>query len=240
MFTTHTFWLQKSGLSPDEYEDASAVMMGESGLACAVADGATETSFSSVWARLLAEGYVRGALRTLDDVAALSPAWRSEIDALTRDKPLPWYAEEKLSYGSFAALVGLHLRRDGGWTALASGDCCVFHLRGGALTAAFPLDSADAFNNRPLLLSTLPERNTAELRAISGRWQKDDVFFLASDALAQFLLRHPLVLDKFRTLRARSFAPLIERLRADKRCRNDDMTFVRVRIDAAPASSKSS
>ena len=55
------YWLPKEGSREDEYEDAFAPAQAAddapSEFLCAVADGATETSFSGLWAQLLVEAY---------------------------------------------------------------------------------------------------------------------------------------------------------------------------------------
>src|SRR4051812_29570559 len=54
-------WLPKAGNSVEEYEDAWATSPDDESspgqFVCAVTDGATETSFAGLWARLLAEAY---------------------------------------------------------------------------------------------------------------------------------------------------------------------------------------
>ena len=92
------FWLPKSGSTEGEYEDAfwpkRLPVDREAELSdfrVAVADGATETSFSGLWAKLLVRSYAEGRLLPEGFAASLvklQARWRS---AITR-KPLPWYA----------------------------------------------------------------------------------------------------------------------------------------------------
>ena len=60
------FWLPKAGNTLEEYEDAfwprKSIDRSTSMFRCAVADGATETSFSAVWAQTLVRAYCRGHL----------------------------------------------------------------------------------------------------------------------------------------------------------------------------------
>lgn len=236
MFTHQTFWLPKRGSSAAEYEDAHAVVATPHEVRCAVADGATEASFSGMWASALAEHYaLTGAFRR-EALPALAAAWSAAVAAHTADKPLAWYAEEKLSHGSFAALVGLRADQRGTWQAVAAGDCCLLHIRLGKLVKAFPLETAAAFNNRPALLATLPAHSAdPDVQTVAGTWKKGDRFFLMSDALAQFTLAYPQAIKELTALTAEAFAPLIERLRDDRLCRNDDVTFIRLHMRAAPS-----
>jgi hypothetical protein len=72
------FWLPKAGNSDSEYEDAffPRRLKRRNGrrLRFAVADGATETSFSGVWARLLVSSFVRRAIGFEFSAAEMVPA----------------------------------------------------------------------------------------------------------------------------------------------------------------------
>src|SRR5260221_6490734 len=136
--SVRVFWLPKAGSSLAEYEDAfGRRQTGElSGvLRLAVTDGATETSFSGLWARLLVNSYGRGRLAEADFDAELNRIRRVWQRAVGQ-KPLAWYAEEKLRLGAFSSLTGLTLfpptGRDGNGgplQALSIGDSCLFQLR---------------------------------------------------------------------------------------------------------------
>ena len=106
----HHHWLPKAGNRSEEYEDAfwptrSEVVTGGE-LYCAVADGATETSFSGQWARQLVRAFGNGDLAERDWTAQLAKEQSRWLHTVQR-KPLPWYAEEKARSGAFAALLGL-------------------------------------------------------------------------------------------------------------------------------------
>jgi hypothetical protein len=102
-------WLPKRGNHPHEYEDAfrPATFDHAAGmLRCAVADGATETSFSGIWANQLVSAYCRGQLgprRWKSTLERLQARWKDAV--ATRE--LPWYAEEKARAGAFSAIVGI-------------------------------------------------------------------------------------------------------------------------------------
>ena len=162
------FWLPKCGSAEGEYEDAfwpkhlPADREAEvSDFRVAVADGATETSFSALWAKLLVRSYAEGRLspdRFATALLSLQERWHKVVSR----KPLPWYAEEKVKSGAAAAFVGLHLKDraaqsyEGRWEASALGDCCLIQVRGGQVIERFPLKSASEFSNRPFLVSSNP------------------------------------------------------------------------------------
>ena len=189
-----TFRLGKSGNAAEDYEDAAAGDLVKGRFA--VADGASEASFASIWAQHLVRCFVTEPgrpWRNLDWVAPLRKRWAAEVDLLD----LPWYAEEKRALGAFATFLGLGFQQqgtqpDGYWGALAIGDCCLFHISDNHLEQAFPLTQSADFGNQPRLLGSRLGAQEQEVQAerAFGRWQLADRFLLMTDALAQwFLLR---------------------------------------------------
>ena len=195
-----SLWLPKAGNQPHEYEDAFWPARSSTRearvLRLAVADGATEASFSGLWARMLVRACGRGQIRPENLHEAISPlqtAWWAEVGRT----PLPWYAEEKLRSGAFSSLLGLILkqrRHDGQltWSALAVGDTCLFIVRDQALITSFPIHEAEFFDNSPQLISSVSARNhDLALCRDRGSALQGDRFYLATDALAcWFLTRH--------------------------------------------------
>ena len=246
------FWAPKAGNRVEEYEDAFWPVRGMNRTGTrfrfAVADGATETSFSALWAQQLVRSYGAGSLRHGQFDAALrqeQARWRGAVSS----KPLPWYAEAKVLDGAYAALLGLELHgHETGtmtWQALAVGDCCLMHVRGDALLASFPATDAGFFTSRPYLLSSNPASNnpglngglTEQLRHTGGACQPGDRFFLMTDALAHWFL-HSAATGKapWRTCRAvtqggaRRFGALVDELRSRHGLRNDDVTLLVVEL----------
>lgn len=242
IISAEIYWTAKAGNGSGDYEDAfwppePVERRQRSCQRFAVADGATESSFSGLWARQLVRGYSKQGWTSKDLARRLPPmqqAWQQEVQS----RPLPWYAEEKARFGAFSTLIGLTLhdhtgaRRQGTWRALAVGDSCLFQMRQQKLVASFPLSDAAAFDHSPVLLSSRPEPNRAALEAVqslSGFWQTGDEFLLMTDALAAWFLRHG------GTVACRppsgDFAAWIHDLRQHRLLRNDDVTLVRVRIE---------
>src|SRR5437899_2563588 len=91
----------KRGHTREECEDAWAVDAAPGRFA--VADGASEGAFSSLWARLLANGFVAAPRpRDLGDwLHQAQQRWSSEVMELE----LPWYGEMKRQEGAFATLL---------------------------------------------------------------------------------------------------------------------------------------
>src|SRR5688572_8776634 len=94
-----SFSLHKAGNKPEEYEDAfwptSQGRFEGRNFRLALADGATESSFSGLWAQMLVYSYGRSPLTPLNlqhRVEKRSRRWAQHVTA----KPLPWFALEKV------------------------------------------------------------------------------------------------------------------------------------------------
>ncbi len=238
-----TGWLQKNGCAPEEYEDSFAP--GEIStenvqeFRCAVADGATETSFSGLWAKILCDAYVAGQT----SLEELQKQWLEQVSS----QELPWYAEQKLESGAYAAFVCLTLyqaEKSVIWKAKAIGDSCLFHIRGDQLLKSFPIDTWQDFNNSPLLMASRADRNEealAGVKVLEGQCEGGDVFLLMSDAISNwFLRRHHEHGDAVKLLEEVSNQEDLEKLCKQERGQrdgdgrafmpNDDVTLVRLAI----------
>lgn len=185
LVTCKTLSLPKDGNTPDEYEDAAYPLVfsdaeDQPEFRCAVADGATETSFSGLWANLLVRGYVEG-----EPLEESRLKWKEAIPSNDQ----PWYVEEKAQAGAYAALVGLSLFAGGTWDCLAVGDSCLIHVRDKSVLQSFPLSSAEEFNNRPSLICSIESSTSkVDLLHLQGSWQAGDKFLLLTDAIARWIL----------------------------------------------------
>jgi len=234
-----TLWSPKQGNSVEEYEDAAACDNASKEaldiFRCAVADGASEASFSKVWAQLLVKGYVEGL-----DLPKLQTDWRT----LIATDNLSWYAEEKAQLGAFAALVGLTIRQDKKWEALAIGDSCLVQLRAGKIVHCFPLKKAEEFNNTPFLISSNEQSNQNMENfwvANNGTWKSHDVFLLMTDAITLWLLKN---LERRKNAVAnilalpdqKTFEQFVEGQRShpdqNLRMKNDDATLMKIIVKA--------
>ena len=243
---TRHFTLPKEGSAPEECEDAVAFDAGS--LRFAVADGATEAFDARRWAARLAVEWV-GAVRA-PLTAAEFGAWLREqgewLQASWEGRKLPWYAEEKRRAGSYATFVGLRLEAEGRrmrWRAVALGDSCLVHRRGGEVLAALPLSTHEAFGSTPPLVPSsdaLREASLARLVEAGGRAEPGDTFLLMTDALAAWYFeagaRRDPEAERFDSLLAASenvsLSELVRRERAAARMRDDDVAAVRIEVDS--------
>ena len=238
----------KQGSSESEYEDAYYPIGFPSKspcpFVCAIGDGATETSFSGLWANLVTEAYYRanGSLEVF--IAGLGDI-RSQWHKETSSKPLPWYAEQKLAKGAFATLLGLTIKEDSvesgevNWCAHAIGDSCLFHARSGNCIATFPASKSEELSANPMLLCSI-SRSDDDVSGLilnrEGRIVAGDRLYLVTDALAGWILRglereeKPLdVLDQAIKTTG-GMVELMESLRESKAIKNDDCTLIWVEV----------
>jgi hypothetical protein len=249
------FRLPRQGHDLDECQDALAGDLERGRFA--IADGVAESPHAALWARLLVEEFVRRDER-LPEWASWLPSiqqrWAERVgrptDALTwltqpAEAGVPWYLEPGLLHGAFATFLGLVIEETS-WHALAVGDSCLFQVRRDALVRTFPIAHAADFSNAPWLVGSrtspgeVPYKNG---RFEQGDWQPHDRFWLMTDALAQWFLGEieaggqpwlaldPLIHPAAAEEDARQgFAAWIERLRAARQLRNDDVTLLAVRL----------
>jgi hypothetical protein len=249
----------KAGNQAAEMEDAAApsqpTVVEAEAFACAVADGATQGSHSGPWARALCDAFIAApgaALSRLGDVvpAALSAfqAWEKDYLAqrASANRPLQWFEQEVMGSGAYSTLVGVQLDAiaSGGavFAAVAIGDSCLFHVRGGKVTTSFPLTAAAQFSSSPLLVASLPAANQRMGDGIShlkGEMAPGDALLLCTDALAAWILREteagrapvPELLGLLAAEDREAFAAFLGRLRSEKLIRNDDVTLALVALE---------
>jgi hypothetical protein len=253
------YWVPKLGNSVEEYEDAFAYSGPNRHLA--VADGATESSYADRWAKDLVSQFVTDPPRVdrpqtpfPDWLTPMQQRWREGIDW----ENLPWFAEEKAKSGAYATFLGVSvfdpdsIRRASllerttaffrkheppqvwRWKAIAIGDSCFFLVREGQLVRSFPLTKSEQFNSRPVLLCSNPASNSGvwpEVRYEQGDCKPDDLFILATDAVAKWFLDQRQAGGKpWETLTAirsnTEFQDFVARLRGEKAMRNDDTTVL--------------
>lgn len=243
------FGIPKAGNSVDEYEDAAA----HSDHRFAIADGATESSFSERWAQELVKQFVaqppdhiRNSKIPMEEwLTPLQKQWHASIPWAR----LPWYAEEKARGGAFTTFVGVEVmpapsrfrlldffrrRKATRWYALTVGDSCFFQVRNDALLKSFPFNKSDEFNNRPFLISSNPSRNKSvwsHIKQAEGDCDTGDLFLLMTDAIALwFMKEHEAGKKPWQTLLEinsdKAFTKFVETMRKSAALRNDDTTLL--------------
>ncbi len=229
----------KAGSSQSEYEDAAR---GNDELGrFAIADGATESSYSGEWARHLTSLFVEDPPQSSQE-RHLAPWIRKAQDTFTvglRDTA-PWYAIEKARLGAWATFLAFKINVDSRyWVAWAVGDTCLFRcdLLKTALSLAFPIGHPDDFGSSPALVGSKPISNRYVLSKVSRQWgraRSGTSFVLASDALAAWILtdvrNHGRQWLTLLTIEEYEFPAFVESLRRNSSLKNDDTTAMIIEV----------
>lgn len=249
-----SFSLCKEGNREEENEDAvyPQLVNGSSLVAdqfsCAMADGATTSSFSKLWATLLVKESSLSHNLSVDFNQTISAA-RSSWKAALPDKELPWPTAIKVRQGAFATLLWFHIwQKNGvfssstqpakhGWAANAVGDTCLFQVVKGKFTSTFPFTHASEFSNTPELISTNLAYTRSKVGSYSGNWQRGDHFLIATDALSEWMIRNlesnlltwSLISENLTSLVR--FQTLIRYLRRQSLIKNDDTSLICLTVD---------
>jgi len=224
--------IPKLGNSSEECEDdfCSAQSL------FAVADGASEGSYSQVWAGILVRSFCTvadAANWKANDFSVWLEQCRlqwSDWERGLAEKELPWFTREKLQLGSFATFLGLSIDANT-WHAVACGDSCLFVVRSDALIDAFPIPQSELFDNTPALLSTANPFCVDQLQIRDGEILPGDRLYLTSDALASWFLADCEKGEKpwiaLEGIRAdEDFEIFVSEERQRHAMRNDDVTLI--------------
>lgn len=205
--TGEVFWLQKAGNSVEEYEDSyfppyDFLDVVSDFFQFAIADGVSNSVFGGVWARLLTNRLVAERSLINKDIRRipsrrflnmLRPIWANEVKKYleeNREKLKLIYEEicEKVERGTGATFFRLLLYENRTWETYAIGDCNIFIVRDNKLLKAWPLTDPSQFDNFPDMITTYKTRLTPAFSHARGVWEKNDEFFLMTDALACWFL----------------------------------------------------
>lgn len=181
------FVVQKAGHSFTECEDIWGYAQKEHGMAIALADGATESSFAQEWAGLLVNNFVQDLPiehELIPWLKGLQNQWLSWLAA----QELPWFAKRKAAAGAFATFISLWLSEQS-WRVMAVGDSCLFVVRDRQLIISFPQKSSQDFNHTPALIGTHLRPEHLQILTMQGDLQMGDRFYLTTDAIACWILR---------------------------------------------------
>ena len=240
------FSLPKEAETAEDNWDAAAFSAG--GGAAAVADGATQSFHGGMWARILVEDFVRdpsewfSADSRTEALASARKRWRAQVDQRLMEKfggDLPFWIERGLEKGAGATLLGVAFSPpdEGGHqnarsVALAMGDSCLFHVRGGELLASAPFTTPEDFGDLPgLWLSNTAQPDDAPA-VFEFECRPGDLVFLATDSLSAWMLSRPVqeppcLWETLSALRSpEEFAGLVAAERANGSLKDDDTTLL--------------
>ncbi len=243
MLSISEYHRSKTGNSEGEYEDAFA-SNSDNGV-FAIADGATESSFSDIWAKALVRTFVenppgfgtndRDVMKGILQLARVQ--WYSSIDW----ESLPWFQKNKALLGSYSTLLGLQIdledeRRR--FRCMTIGDSCMFHISGDKMES-FPFSDSTDMSNTPRLMWSGRGFSSAQGKEVDipgievkyGKLRIGDRILLATDALAKWILKKKAE-KPWMELSAHShdFETYIGELISGGEIKNDDVTLVFITV----------
>lgn len=240
-----SFQMSKLGNKSADCEDSFSA--DPSAQRFAMADGASSSLFSDIWARSLTQTAIEAGGDIGEDSAEEKI---SEIMLLARNKwyssipwdSLPWFLKNKAVSGSYSTLLITEFHRlasSYGFTTLAVGDTCIFKVSHGEPKFSFPLSEPREFNNSPKLVwsgkgNPLPEKIRLSLPKhvrTQGIVSPGEKIVLATDAIAKWMLEFQ---GFDRIISAIGEHDVMKRFVSseinNKRMRNDDITVAVIQI----------
>ena len=241
------FTMPKVGEQESDIEDAYSWSNDRS--VVAIADGTSTSFLAGKWAELLVEHFCLPNESSIDEISRrweewLRPVqqkWRQHYLKIKTDKTIPWNAKGGDKDHGSATFVGLKLQPpsqagEKTWEALAVGDSCLFQIKANSdKLIAFPLDKSEQFTTVTNCFHSLPEYKSCPPASMTGLYEEGDIFFLASDALAEWIIKdyenHTSTWIKLISIATQEeFTNFINRLRHDRLIKNDDTTLLRINV----------
>jgi hypothetical protein len=249
-----SFSIPKAGNTEGENEDAVFPIagMGHNGhddvASFIVADGATQTSFSGIWANSLTSYCSQTKLSEFNFYRAVEKA-QQEWQQSLKGMELPWHAQEKFLQGAYSALAWLeiqyfplHPAYPFSWRALAVGDCCLFIARNQSIYISLPLQDQNEFLKPPVLIPSKSEKIDSikgKVQTARGSLVMGDQLILASDAISSWIMRksQPDRLEFLKLIKSiksasnsSGFTFWINNLRRSGELKNDDTSLILIEL----------
>lgn len=239
------FTMPKVGEQKSDIEDAYSFSSDHS--LVAIADGTSTSFLAGEWAKLLVEHFCSPNESSISEIGErweewlrpLQQEWRKRYLKIKTDKNIPWNAKGGDKAHGSATFVGLKLQppNQGGekiWEALAVGDSCLFQIKpnSGELIS-FPITNYQEFTTVTKCFHSLPDYKSHQPLHMKGSYELGDIFLLATDALAKWILTDYHIHQSHRwqdliSVDEEGFINLINQLRGDKLIEDDDTTLLRL------------
>ena len=244
--TASSFIIHKEAESPDDCQDAYA--QNDAKGRYAIADGATRSFFPREWATLLVEhfrdnlNFSLAGTDWLTWIAPIQQEWYEQVDKKVKGRNLFYLTNSfNAQESAVSTFIGIEFNKDNStWEAVIVGDSCLFHKSNSEFNSYLIENSAD-FTNQPEVFASFPKDNQVEPTFILASEAKPgDTFFLATDALAKWILEHKETekLDAaLNTLEAietdEQFHQFVDNARHDESIRlvNDDVTLMLISVE---------
>ena len=239
-FIIKQFQIAKLGNSEAEYEDRANVSSeNDPFLRIAVADGATESLFSDIWAELIVEKFIENGFLETSQLQQLYKSFIKEANNRIENAPemRRWAMYNKMERGTHTTIAAVEFLNWESFRLTTLGDSCVFYQgEDKSEIEMVPNLSPEDFGNSPQSICHLPDT----WEGIKTNWIKQEVslkgnfkMILCTDALAcwlaQCLPKEQTIWNQlFKLDNQESFTNWINDLRSQQVLKNDDVTLVTI------------
>ena len=246
----YPFITHKKAENSNDCQDA--IKVNEDASRYAVADGATRSFFPKQWAELLVNHFCETFNLVLSQenwkewLGPIQEEWYKWVEERVKERNQfyltnPFNTREP----AVSTFIGLEVDKTQlKWQAVVIGDSCLFHKRDTGFRS-YLIEKSEDFANRPEVFASFPEKNHYNPTFISGNIQPGDMFILATDALAKWILEHKEagnledILNQLRQIEDdESFDRFVHQARDNERVRlvNDDVTLMLILVEESKSS----
>jgi hypothetical protein len=231
--------MSKLGNKESECEDSISFNLKKKRFA--IADGASSSMFSDVWASCLTSNVIDLETDLFTNASdlfhILLPIAREEWYSRVEWNNLKWFQTNKSFQGSYSTLLYLEIKRIEErylYRALCVGDSCMFVLGPGGTFYSFPYKKASQFNNSPKLIWTGRKTQTNNLDKLlpdfvttGGYITEKNEIILATDALSKWLIEtHNFSILRDLVVNDSGMRDYLSNEIDAKRMRNDDISLI--------------
>ena len=202
----------------------------------ALSDGASISYDSAAWSRIVATHYVKRPIITREWLDGCIADFNRQHDRET----MPWHMQGAYDRGSFASLLGVRVTPNNELHIVAIGDSLAVLCDGPHLSNTFPYQTAQQFDDAPMLLSSNRSKNPIFTDDVLSDdktcvWPLQHLnnprLYCVTDALGQWLLAQSdettAAIERIGGLRTRrAFERFVLDERSAKRLKRDDTTML--------------
>ena len=191
----YPFKTHKKAENPDDCQDALKVNKEHSRYA--VADGATLSFFSKFWAELLVRHFCEMPGPFLSEenwkewLGPIQEEWYKRVEERVKARNRFYLTNSfNAREPAVATFIGLEIdKAEGKWQAIIIGDNCLFHKSHSGFKS-YLIERSEDFTNHPETFASFSERNHYNPKFVGGEIRSGDMFILATDALAKWIVQH--------------------------------------------------
>ena len=248
--TIHHFITHKKAESLDDCQDALEVNKEHSRYA--VADGATRSFFPKCWAELLVKHFCGRSDLFLSGenwkewLVPIQEEWYKQVEERVKERN-QFYLTNSFNTRepAVSTFIGLEVDKTKlEWQAVIIGDSCLFH-KSNVGFESYPIKKSEDFTSRPKVFASFAERNHYDPEFIDGEVKPGDIFILATDALAKWIVQHKeadQVEEALKQLKGiktdEQFYSFVDLARDNENIRlvNDDVTLMLISVEESESS----